>query len=122
MDESGGYGVVTDCTENDKLRGGLGEDLMQGGGGNNTLDGGAGNNTASYANAPSGVTVNLATGTAANGYGGAGTLANIENGAGPAGQDTLIGEARDKMVTGGGGDEPPVGGGGGGRAGRSGGG
>jgi Ca2+-binding RTX toxin-like protein len=95
---------------NDPLSGGAGDDLLQGGGGNNTLDGGAGNNTASYANAPSGVTVNLATGTAANGYGGTDTLTSIESVTGSAFNDTLIGDAGDNSLSGGAGNDTLIGG------------
>src|SRR5712691_9788332 len=64
---------------NETLSGGAGNDTLIGGAGNNTLDGGAGIDTADYSAAVSGVVVNLAAGTATNGFGGTDTLQNIEN-------------------------------------------
>src|SRR6266851_6357939 len=68
--------------------------------------------TASCAAAPAGVTANLATGTASNGYGGTDTLANIENVTGSAFNDVLIGDAGDNVLTGGAGNDTLTGGGG----------
>lgn len=56
------------------ITGGSGNDWIVGGQGNNTIDGGAGSNTVSFAQDPAGVTVDLATGTATDGWGNTDTL------------------------------------------------
>jgi Ca2+-binding RTX toxin-like protein len=94
------------------LSGGAGNDTLFGGAGNNTLDGGTGTNTADYANAPAGVVVNLAAGTASNGYGGTDTLRSIQNVYGSAFADTLTGDANDNVFYGFGGNDTLIGGGG----------
>jgi Ca2+-binding RTX toxin-like protein len=83
-----------------------GNDVILGGGGNDTLDGGAGIDTASYADAPTAVTVNLTT-TVAQNTGGAGsdTLAGIENLTGSAFNDMLTGDAGSNVIDGGPGDD-----------------
>jgi Ca2+-binding RTX toxin-like protein len=78
------------------LIGFAGNDILVGLGGNDTLDGGAGLDTASYAQeffagATKGVTVNLATGSATDGFGGTDTLTNIEVVTGTQFADTLTG-------------------------------
>ena len=108
---------------NDTLAGGAGDQWFRGRGGNDTIDGGAGNDWVSYRPDPAGVTVNLATGIAADGWngpdgslalGGTDTLISIENVEGSAFADTLIGDAGanelrgregDDTLTGGGGDD-----------------
>lgn len=96
---------------NDVIAGGDGNDVIDGGAGNDQIDGGAGIDTASYADAASGVTVNLSI-TAAQDTGGAGTdaLANIENLYGSAFDDVLIGDSGANILWGGPGDDVLVGG------------
>jgi Ca2+-binding RTX toxin-like protein len=68
-----------DGVHNTYLAGGAGNDLLQGGAGNDYLDGGAGYDAASYANAASGVTVDLSIqGDQNTGGAGVDTLVNIE--------------------------------------------
>jgi len=88
------------------LRGSTGNDTLVSGAGNDVLDGGADMDTASYANAGSAVSVNLALPGAQN-TGGAGTdtLTAIENLTGSAHHDTLIGDGNANILTGGAGND-----------------
>ncbi|MBL6954741.1 MAG: calcium-binding protein [Alphaproteobacteria bacterium] len=85
---SGGIG-------NDFLYGGAGDDWLNGGPGDDLLDGGANGpnvDTVDYGDSPSGVNINLATGTANDGWGGTDTLINIEGVVGSSFDDVLIGD------------------------------
>jgi len=107
------YGDTLIGDEQDNtITGGAGNDTLSGGAGNNVLNGGGGVNTVSYAGNPAGVTVNLATDTAINGYGGTDTLANIQNVIGSAGNDTIFGDTSNNRLDGGGGNDTMVGDGG----------
>ncbi|WP_353861984.1 FG-GAP-like repeat-containing protein [Azospirillum formosense] len=76
----------------DTLDGGAGNDTLRGGAGNDLLIGGAGSmDLADYQNSPSGVSVNLATGLAQDGWGGTDTLVGIERVRGTNFADLLIG-------------------------------
>ncbi len=117
----GGFG-------SDTITGGSGNDVIEIGRGNNTIDGGGGFNVLSFADSATGVTANLATGTATDA--GTDTIKNIQEvigsnynnilTAGPggsiliagAGHDTLTGGAgNDTLVAGAGGDSMQGGGG-----------
>jgi Ca2+-binding RTX toxin-like protein len=87
-------------SENDILRGGSGDDTLTGGGGADALDGGAGNDTASYADSASPVTVRLWNGTAAGVDAAGDSFASIENIAGGAFNDTLVGDANANVIDG----------------------
>jgi len=82
---------------NDTLAGGLGDQWFIARGGSDTISGGAGNDWVSYTEDPAGVTINLGTGTASDGwggiwgFGGTDTLISIENAEGSDFSDTLIG-------------------------------
>jgi Ca2+-binding RTX toxin-like protein len=98
---------------NDHLSGGAGDQWFMGRGGSNTIDGGAGSDWVSYLDSPdpAGVTVNLASGTATNGWGGlwqlggTDTLTSIENAEGGDYADTLTGDANANQLIGGGGND-----------------
>ncbi|HEY1632234.1 MAG TPA: calcium-binding protein [Rhizomicrobium sp.] len=109
--QSGGDGPSAVVDYDDAVGG---DDILIGGAGNDTMDGGLGNDTASYADATSGVTVNLNLTTAQNVGGGDGKdiLLNIENLTGSAFDDTLTGTDGDNVLTGGGGNNHLVGNGG----------
>ena len=94
----------------DALTGNLDANSLTGGEGIDTLDGGAGSDTASYADAVSAVTVNLALAGAQN-TGGAGvdTLISIEGLAGSAFNDTLRGSSESNDLTGADGDDILIG-------------
>ena len=113
------------------IEGGDGDDLLTGNAGDDTLDGGAGSNTLDYSAAPAGVNVNLAAGTASDGFGNndrlfgtmavvVGTLfADILRGdaaatsfVGNSGADTIVGEGGDDTLDGGDDDDVLDGGGG----------
>ena len=88
------------------LSGGNGNDTLIGGGGNDTLDGGAGIDTIDYSAVGSAVTVNLATGTAANdGTGAVDTIIAVESVIGSAYNDTITGSASGGTLTGGAGND-----------------
>ena len=102
------------------LSGGAGQDFLRGGSGNDTLDGGPGNDglvgsggldTATYADAPSGVTVSLLINTPqATGGAGNDDLISIENLTGSAFADTLTGLATGSTLNGGAGNDLLIGG------------
>lgn len=88
------------------LRGSTGNDTLISGAGDDTLDGGADMDTASYANATTAVTVDLALAGAQN-TGGAGTdtFISIENLTGSAHNDTLTGDGNANILMGGAGND-----------------
>ncbi|MEZ5682107.1 MAG: hypothetical protein R3E14_12530 [Erythrobacter sp.] len=90
----------------DFLYGLEGDDWLIGGAGNDLVDGGAGLDVASYETAASGVTVDLAIGTAQS-TGGAGedTLVGIEGLGGSLYNDTLFGDAASNLLLGYDGDD-----------------
>ena len=94
--------VLTGDSGPNLLAGGQGSDTLDGGLGADTLDGGGGNDVASYASAPSGVTVSLATGQATGGAG-TDTLIQISYLSGSAFGDQLTGDGGDNLMQGGGG-------------------
>lgn len=95
---------------NDKIT--IGDGIIIGGAGNNTLIGTTANTIVAYWGAPQGVNVNLAAGTAQNGYGGTDTFVNIHHVHGTSFNDTLTGGTGNDDLYGGGGDDRFVGGGG----------
>jgi Ca2+-binding RTX toxin-like protein len=107
-----GDNTLTGTPGGDMILGLGGNDTLIGLGGNNVLNGGAGTDTVDYSAAPAAVTVNLATGTASNGYGGTDTFISIENVTGSAFNDLLIGDAGNNVLFGGAGDDTLIGGGG----------
>jgi Ca2+-binding RTX toxin-like protein len=99
-----GDDMVEGGSGNDTLNGQDGNDTLVGGLGNDVLNGGAGVDTADYAGATSGVTVNLAAGTASGGAG-SDTLALIEQVRGSIHADTLTGSAGNDRLDGNGGND-----------------
>ena len=91
----GGYDYLEGGAGDDSLVGGDEGDYLVGGAGNDTLDGSTGgdeSDEAAYDTSSLGVFVNLAVGTAQDGFGGTDTLLNIERIRGGSGNDTLIGD------------------------------
>ncbi|MGC4095938.1 MAG: calcium-binding protein [Nitrospira sp.] len=85
-----GSNVLKGRAGNDTLNGGAGNDKLLGEGGDDVLNGGDGNDTASYATAPSGVTVDLDVfGPQNTGGAGTDTLVDIQNLIGSNFNDTL---------------------------------
>ncbi len=83
----------------DRLTGDARDNFLRGLAGNDRLDGGGGVDVAVYADAPSSVNVNLATGVVSGGSG-ADTLVNIEGVFGSTFTDVLVGDARDNLIQG----------------------
>ncbi|TFG87179.1 MAG: hypothetical protein E4H18_03720 [Hyphomicrobiales bacterium] len=89
----------------DTLTGGPDGDELYGGAGADVLDGGAGNDWARYDTSPTGVTVNLSTGTGLGGDAAGDTLTEIEFLWGSAFADILTGNDGVNMIRGGSGDD-----------------
>jgi Ca2+-binding RTX toxin-like protein len=82
------------------LDGDAGDDILEGGAGDDTLIGGTGSDTASYGSAPDGVDITLG-GSAADGYGYADDLTDIENLIGSDYDDILTGDGAANILIGG---------------------
>ena len=98
----GGNDTITGAAGNDVLLGGAGQDQISGGddgdelwgeAGADTLDGGAGNDDARYITSNAAVVVDLAAGTAQDGFGSTDRLISIENAYGSAHADMLRGSS-----------------------------
>ena len=94
------------------LMGGAGDDWLLGRGGADDLMGGDDNDFALYATSPTGVTVNLTTGSGSGGDAAGDSLSEIENLAGSSFNDTLIGDGNDNQLLGGVGNDTLQGAGG----------
>jgi Ca2+-binding RTX toxin-like protein len=112
LDGGAGNDTLSGLAGNDSLFGGLGDDLLFGGKGNDLIDGGGGNDTASYADATSGVRVDLAILTRQSTGAGLDTLTDIESLVGSGFNDILKGDAGANTLSGGGGSDTLRGGGG----------
>src|SRR5262245_25229745 len=96
LNGSNGFDVLIGGGGTDTLSGEVGDDNLRGLGGNDTIDGGVGIDEVRYdQDAASGglgaVNVNLAAGTATDGFGNIDTLVSVENVRGTSGADTLTG-------------------------------
>jgi Ca2+-binding RTX toxin-like protein len=89
----------------DTLNGGDANDSLTGGSGGDSLNGGDGFDWANYLDSASGVSINLARGTAAGGDATGDVLTGIENISGSAQADTLIGDSQGNALNGGAGDD-----------------
>ncbi len=78
--------------------------------GNDVIDGKGGVDRADYASSTAGVSVNLAAGTAADGFGGTDTLVGIENVRGSSFADVITGDTNDNVLQGGAGNDQISGG------------
>jgi Ca2+-binding RTX toxin-like protein len=112
--------ILRGSDQRNRLRGEDGDDLLEGRANADTdegdsFDGGAGNDTligsdgqndyAEYDAGGGDLTVDLAAGTATDGFGDADTLTSIEDIGGGAGNDTLLGNAEDNFLNGRAGDD-----------------
>ena len=89
----------------DTIRGDAGDDTLIGGEGVDDIDGGTGFDIVDYSASPVFVTVDLAAGTAADGFGNNESLAGIEGVIGSDNNDILTGNALDNTFRGGIGDD-----------------
>jgi Ca2+-binding RTX toxin-like protein len=96
----GGYTLTGNAADN-TLNGAGGNDILIGGIGKDTLIGGGGNDTASYANATTGVTANLADTSANTGDAYGDKYTNIANLTGTNFDDVLVGDAGANVLNGG---------------------
>jgi Ca2+-binding RTX toxin-like protein len=94
---------------NDTLRGGAGDDQIHSGTGNNIIDGGEGYDHLYFGEATSGVSINMATGTAAGGSG-SDTITGIELVFGSSFNDTFVGNDSPVGFLGGDGNDTITGG------------
>ena len=102
--------VITGGAGDDSLFGAGGDDTLIGGQGNDSFNGAAGVNTVDYSGDPAGVTVDLASGTATDGWGGSDALANVGNVIGSAFNDVLQGDLGPNGLSAGAGDDTFIGG------------
>lgn len=102
----GGNNSILGASGNDVMNGGGGNDYFIGHTGGDTHNGGAGHDTASWAASPSGVTANLANGTASGGHADGDSLSGIEALRGSnAGGDNFTGDDNDNDMLGSGGND-----------------
>jgi len=94
----------------DRLYGQTGSDLLAGERGNDVMDGGVGFDYATYFYARAGATVDLAAGTAADGFGFTDTLISVEGVYGSKFADTIRGDAGVNELYGNAGDDVLIGG------------
>lgn len=97
---------------NDSLNGGTGNDGLIGGAGADQLNGGSGFDFISYAESPSGVTVNLTSGTGSGGHAAGDSIIGVEGVFGSNNNDNIIGNSDDNIFEGLGGADSFTGGGG----------
>ncbi len=88
-----GTNVFDGGPDNDRITGGSGVDHLFGGNGSDTLIGGGGRDQANYGTSPAGVTVNLTSGRATDGFGTTDSLQSIEDISGTPYNDRLTGTA-----------------------------
>ena len=116
-DTLSGFENIRGSAAADSFTGDDNNNLFQRLAGADTLDGGLGSDTADYSRdaaegGTAGVTVDLATGKATDGFGATDTLVSIENATGTGLADTLTGNAVANVLRGGGGGDTITGGGG----------
>ncbi len=112
LDQFTNFEGVVGSAAGDTLVGSAGNDYIEGGGGNDELDGGAGTDYLGHTQAPSAVTVSLATGKTSGGAG-SDDIKNFENVGGSSYNDSLTGDGSFNVLEGMLGDDTLDGGGGG---------
>lgn len=108
----GGENVLIGGAGDDTLWADGADSYMQSGAGNDLIDGGSGYDQLSFVDSTSGVTVNLATGLANDGMGGADTISGVEMLRGSNYADRITGDAEDNQFRGLAGNDTIDGGGG----------
>jgi Ca2+-binding RTX toxin-like protein len=117
IDQISGIEAVQGSNFADRMTGDGNDNRFTGLGGNDTISGGAGSDTIRYENddlygATTGVSVNLATGTATDGFGDTDTFTSIENAIGSIFSDDITGSSAANALSGEGGADSLYGGGG----------
>jgi Ca2+-binding RTX toxin-like protein len=107
-----GYGNSDTISNIQNIIGSAFDDTLEGDSGNNVLNGGGGTNTVDYSFDPAGVTVDLSTGTATDGWSGTDTLINIQNVVGTYTGDVITGDSFNNIFYGSSGNDVIDGGGG----------
>lgn len=105
-----GFGGLDTLSGIENVLGSSHRDILASGPGNHVIDGGADIDAVDYAVATGPVNVDLAAGTASNGFGGTDTLVNIEGVLGSMFNDTITGDAGDNVLFGYGGNDIMIGG------------
>ena len=100
-----GNNFIDALSGDDTIAAGGGNDTLIGGPGNDSLGGGAGLDTVDYFAPGGAVVVDLANGTALDGFGGTDILSNVEGADGSAANDTLIGDVNANSFFGDDGDD-----------------
>jgi serralysin len=100
---SNGFNAIAGFAGNDTIAGAGGPDLLSGGPGDDSIDGGSGRDELDYGNAPTGVHLSLAKGTA--GGWGVDRLRSIEQVDGSHHADVLVGGSHADDLEGGGGND-----------------
>ena len=106
-----GNDFISGQAGNDTLRGLAGNDNLDGGPGDDVIDGGADYDHVDYYFAPAGITLNLATGSVAGGYGND-TLISVESVRASNFNDSLTGDANGNSLSGEAGNDTIIAGGG----------
>ena len=96
---------VIDSPFDDTLRGDARSNSFVARGGDDDIDGRGGGNRLDYREAPAGITVDLATGTAEDGFGGTDRISNVDNILGSDFADVIIGNADFNTIEGLAGDD-----------------
>ncbi|AFK53155.1 calcium-binding protein [Tistrella mobilis] len=97
FDGGAGNDTITAGSGTDILDGGDGDDLLMGGAGADVIDGGTGYDRVSYADYTTGLTIDLAAGTASDGD----QFTNVEGAIGGSGNDTITGDDGANIIDGG---------------------
>ena len=105
MNGTDGNDLLKGIGGSDTIIGGAGDDIIVGGLGRDRMDGGEGIDTASYADAASGVAVDLSTRKGTYGEAIGDTLSNFENLVGSKYDDALFGNRFDNVLEGGAGND-----------------
>jgi len=106
---NGGDDIIAGGAGNDALYGDKNSDTLEGGAGDDSIDGGSGEDFVDYSNDPLngvvGVSVDLTTNSAVDGYGNTDTLTSIENVQGSTFDDVIKGDVNENTLLGGTGED-----------------
>ena len=109
IEAGGGDDTIIGVEGDDIIDGGTGNDTISGAGGDDIIVGGEGSDTVSFVEDTAGVQVDLGAGTATGAGTGTDTITEVENVAGGAGDDIIIGDEFDNVLDGGAGNDTIIG-------------